>query len=347
MTVSCTSKVKKDDKDESEINKVFLENIQTTKALLSNQNKELILAGKVEYDPDKVVNYIPLISGIIEKTYFSNGDKVQKEQILLDIKSADLSSLQSDYISTESEMKIAERDLQTAESMYDDNMLSEKELLEAQAKLKQVQASRNKLYSDMSAFGINKGNGVFSIKSPMTGYIVEKKIASGSPVSSDSDPLFIIADLNSVWIIANVYASNLQAIKEGMDVEITTLSYPDEVFTGKINALSQVFDSEEKVLKARIIMPNKDLKFKPEMSVVVKLKDQSTDKLVAIPSDALIFDADHYYVVVEESENNFKIKEVILQGHNNETTYIRSGLEKNENVVVKNQLLIYSGLKGK
>lgn len=347
MIISCTSTSEKVETEQSKINESFLENIRTTKTVLSNQRKELVLTGKVEYDPDKVVVYTPLISGIIERTYFSLGDKVQKGQVLLDIRSSDLSSLQSEHIASELELKIAERELQTAQSMYDDKMLSEKELLEAQARLKQAQALLNKLNSDMSAFGRNKGNGVFSIKSPMTGYIVEKKISSGSPVSSDSDPLFIVADLNNIWITVNVYASNLQSVREGMDVEIKTLSYPDETFTGKINTLSQVFDSEEKILKARIVMSNKELKFKPEMSVVVKLKDQSKGKMVAVPSDALIFDNDRYYVVVAKSQDDFSIKEVSLQGHDNSTTYIRSGLDENEDVVVRNQLLIYSALKEK
>lgn len=345
IAASCSSNTKNNTEPAEGINKAFLQNVKTAKATLTNQNKELTLTGKVEYDPDKVVTYVPLISGVVQKTYFSLGDKVQKGQTLLDIRSSDLSSLQSEYISHQSDVALAERELQTAQSMYDDKMLSERDLLEAKGKVKQAQAALNKVKGDMSTFGANKGNGLFAIQSPMSGYIVDKKVSAGSPVSSDSEPLFIVADLNDVWITANVYAGNLQAVKEGLEVDITTLSYPGEVFTGTINALSQVFDSEEKVLKARVIMSNKDLKFKPEMSVVVKLKDQLNEKLVAIPSDALVFDADRYFVVIENSPEKFEIKEVTLQGHNRDMTYIRSGLNEGDNVVIKNQLLIYSGLK--
>jgi len=150
-----------------------------------------------------------------------------------------------------------------------------------------------------------------------------------------------------VWIVANVYAGDLQFVSEGMEVEITTLSYPDEVFSGKINTLSQVFDPEEKVLKARIFMDNKDLKFKPEMSVIVKLKNEKTIHLVSIPSAALIFDDNRYFVVVENSPNEYKIREVTLQGHHDRITYISSGLSEGEMVVVENQLLIFTGLKEK
>ena len=93
-------------------------------------------------------------------------------------------------------------------------------------------------------------------------------------------------------------------------------------------------------------MQNKDLKFKPEMSVVVKLKNETQIKCIALPSDALIFDDNKYFVVVEEAEGKFVYKEVTLQGHNNKTSYISSGVAEGENVVIRNQLLIFSGLKG-
>ncbi len=333
------------DKDSSKIKKPFLKNITTIKAALSEQEDELTLSGQVECDPDKVINYTPLVNGVADRIYFSLGDKVQKGQTMLDIRSSDLSTLQSDYVSAEAEIKIAQRELTTAQSMYSDNMLSEKELIEAQVKLQKAQSIFTKIKNDISVQGTNKGNGVFSIKSPMSGYVVKKNVSSGSTISTEQNPLFTIADLSSVWITINIYAGNLLFVKEGMEVNITTLSYPGEVFTGKINSLSQVFDPEEKVLKARIVMPNKDLKFKPEMAVVVRLKNSVHAQYVSVPSDVLIFDDDRYFVVVQENENIFKIKEVKLHGHFNKTTYIQSGLSEGETVVSRNQLLIYSDLK--
>ena len=79
--------------------------------------------------------------------------------------------------------------------------------------------------------------------------------------------------------------------------------------------------------------------------MLITLKDRSAQHSVAIPSDALIFDDNRYFVVVEETAGSFVIREVALRGHNNEISYISSGLSEGENVVIKNQLLIYSELK--
>jgi len=322
----------------------FLQNIKTTEAKLSNREEELILTGKVEFDPDKTIHYVPLISGVVDRVYFSLGDKVQKGQPLIDIRSAELSALQSEYISMETEEKIAQRALTAAQTMYDDNMLSEKELMEAQGKLRQVQATLKKIKMDMAMFGVNKDNGSFSIKAPITGHIIDKKASSGATISSDSGPLFAVSDLGNVWISANIYPGSLLFVREGMDAEITALSYPDEIFHGKINSLSQVFDPEEKVLKARIVMKNTELKLKPEMVVAIKLKTETSKPFVSIPSDALIFDKNRYFVIVMESSKQFEIREVFLDGHHGKTSYLSKGLAEGEEIVIKNQLLLYSEL---
>jgi len=341
---SCSQNVAKQTLAEEAISPSFLQNIQTTKAKLSNREDELILTGKVEFNPDKTIHYVPLISGIVDRAYFSLGDKVQKGQTLLDIRSAELSALQSEYISLETEEQTAQRGLRAAQAMYDDNMLSETELLEAKGKLRQIQATLKKIKTTMAVFGVNNGNGSFSIKSPMTGHVVHRRVSSGTTISADSEPLFSVSNLETVWISANIYASSLLFVKEGMDAEITTLSYPGEIFHGKINFLSQIFEPEEKVLKARIVMENKELKFKPEMFVAVKLKNETNKPFVSIPSNALIFDKNRYFVVAVDSAKDFLIKEVFLEGAHGETTYISQGLSEGEEIIIKNQLLIYSEL---
>lgn len=347
LLYSCSESVKADVNDkQATFDEAFYSNLKTTKAILAYPQKELVLTGKVISDPDKTISYAPLVSGLIERTYFSLGDRVKKGQVLLDIRSTELSALQAEQVALEEEYKVATRELKTAQSLYDDNLLSERELLEAQGKVNQIKASMDKIATDRMVFGENKGLGTFSIKSPMDGFIISKNVSAGSPVSAEGEPLFTIADLSTVWIIANVYASNLNFVKEGMEANITSISYPNEIFSGKINTVSQVFDPEDKTLKARIVYSNKDLKFKPEMPVVVSLKKESVEEMVSIPSDAVLFDNDAYFVVINEGEGNFSIRNIQPYDHFNNATYIAEGLKSGEEVVTKNQLLIYSELKG-
>jgi len=228
--------------------------------------------------------------------------------------------------------------LQSAESKFNDQLISETELIEARS-------TYEKLKADLSLYGENRDNGIFSIKAPISGYIIEKNGNAGSTVAAGGDALFSIADLNTVWVIANVYASNLQSVHEGQSVEITSVAYPEEIFKGKINFISQVFDPDDKALRARIVLPNPELKLKPEMSVVVKLLNESNNEMVTIPGEAVIFNNNSYFVVV--GSKDFAIRQVVPFNHLNGMTYIAEGLKPDEEVVTKNQLLIFNELKGK
>ncbi|MCD8042149.1 MAG: efflux RND transporter periplasmic adaptor subunit [Tannerellaceae bacterium] len=330
-----------------QLNRSFLTQVKTVEATESAHETEMTLTGKVVSDPDKTVSYTPLVSGVVERTYFSLGDKVKKGQTLMDIRSTELSALESDLITQETELKIAQREWKTAQSMYQDGLLSERELLEAEGQVKQAEAVLAKTKADISVFGVSKGRGTFSVIAPMDGYIITKSVSAGSTVSAENEPAFTIAGLESVWIIANVYASNLSFVREGMDAFVSALSYPGEQFPGKISSLSQVFDPEDKALKARIVMDNPQLKLKPEMSVVIRLKEEYPSKKVAVPSEAVIFDNDIYFIVVAGSDDDFSFRRVTPVGHHAGTTFLANGIQAGERVVVKNQLLIYSELKGK
>lgn len=340
-------KVKEDNGSSSSLNPAFSQKVKTTKAVSKLLEREVRLSGMVTADPDKTISYSPLIDGIVEKTYFSLGDKVKKGQVLIDLRSPELSNLQAELVSLESEIQIADRELKTAQELYANGMISERELLEARGKSLQTHAVLDKIKTDMAFFGTSKGRGTFSLTAPAGGYITYKNASAGSTVSPDNGPLFTIADLSSVWVVANVYAGELLFVKEGMEGEISSISYPGQVFRGKLNHISQVFDPDDKTLKARIILDNKDLKLKPEMSVIVKLKTEHPESYIAVPTDALIFDNNRYYLIVQDAGNNYTIRNVNLCGHNGEITYLSSGVEENEDVVVRNQLLIYSELKDK
>ncbi|MCC8173982.1 MAG: efflux RND transporter periplasmic adaptor subunit [Odoribacter sp.] len=347
LMCACSGKETKEEVNQETVYSRFAGKVKTAKSTLSSQEREATLSGKVSTDPDKTISYTPLISGRVERIYFSLGDKVTKGQVLMDLRSPELSSLEAELKVLQAELKVAEREQQTAQSLYENGMISETEWLEAQGNVLQITANLEKIKTDMAFFGTSQGNGVFALKAPSSGYIIDKNVASGNTVSADSGPLFTIANLNTVWVMVNIYASDLMSVKEGMEVELTTVSYPGQVFKGKIDNISQVFDPEDKVLKGRVIMPNTDLKLKPEMSVVVKLKDKMLTQQVCIPSDALIFDNDSYYVVVEQGKNEYAITKVTPAGHHHNFTYLASGLDESKDVVVENQLLIYSEIKGK
>ena len=305
------------------------------------------LTGNVTYNSDNVIQFTSLINGVVTNTYFSLGDYVKKGQVLAEIKSTELNGLQSENKSVESQLAVAQRQLASVKSMFEDGIASQKDLIQAESEVKVLKASLENIKSNLALYSASPEKSVFQIKAPSNGFIVAKNMSSGMQISSGSEPLFTISDLNEVWVMVNIYATDMQNIKENMDVKIKTLAYPDEVFSGKISALSQVFDAEEHVLKARIVMKNTVLKLKPGMSadIILNKSNASAESLLAVPVKAVIFDDNQNFLVVYKDDCNLEIRQVDPVTKNREVVYFDKGIQENEKIISKNQLLIYESLK--
>jgi cobalt-zinc-cadmium efflux system membrane fusion protein len=323
----------------------FKQKLVFEQPLVQQVTEGIPLTGSVETNPDKVVHFVSLVGGIISNTYFSLGDKVAKGQVLAEIRSTELSGLQAELNNLDSQIKVAEKKLQSVQSMFSDGISSQKDLLEAQSELDILKSEKRKVTSNLNLYSASAEKGVFQIKAPVSGIITAKSISAGTQISAQSDPLFTISDLSEVWVMVNVYATNLRNIQEGMTVDIKTISYPDEVFKGKIAAISQVYDDEARVLKARVVLPNAGLKLKPGMLVDVMALKQQNFEALSIPTRTIVFDDNNNFVVVYRPDGAFEIRRIEILSQNNGTCFLAQGLTENEKIVSGNQLLIYEQLK--
>ena len=162
--------------------------------------------------------------------------------------------------------------------------------------------------------------------------------------ADNSSALFTISDLKNVWVMANVYESNISDVKMGDSVNITTLSYPGKIFRGKIDKVMNVLDPSNKVMKLRIVLANPGYLLKPEMFASVVVNTTQNKKMVSIPSSALIFDHSQYYVLVYKSKSDISIRPVQVLNTVGDRSFIADGLVQGEQVVGTQALLIYQEL---
>lgn len=131
-----------------------------------------------------------------------------------------------------------------------------------------------------------------------------------------------------------------------MQVDVTTPAYPGEIFKGKINMMSKVFDADEHVLKARIVMDNRNMKLKPGMTADITIdKSKGGEELAAIPAKAAIFDNNRDYILIYKNDCTIETREISPVIKNNSWLYFDKGVNEGEKVITKNQLLIYERLK--
>jgi membrane fusion protein, heavy metal efflux system len=148
-----------------------------------------------------------------------------------------------------------------------------------------------------------------------------------------------------VWVTANIYPGDIGRVRQGMAVSISTISYPDEKFEGNIKTISQVFDEEAKVLKARIEMDNKDLRLKPGMFVDITLKDEDGGTAVRIPDRSLVFHNNKHYVVIHRDRCDVRYSEVSMVSKDNGDVFVTGDLRPGEEVLTRNQLLVFQTLQ--
>ena len=335
------------EKKEAIINDSLMKMIRIDTVQYSNDLNQLKLSGQIGFDENHISKVFSNSSGQVMDVKVSFGDRVRKGQVLSVIKSADIAGDYSDRATATADVKIAKRQLDNAKSLYESGISSEREYEEAKENYEKTVAVLGKVNSliNINGKGHTAANGLYYITSPADGYIVEKKINTGSFIRSDmADNIFTISDLKDIWVWANVYETDISKVKEGMQAEITTLAYPDKVFAGKVDKVSELLDPENKSLKVRITLPNTDLLLKPEMFASVVIKNNNESKTVAVPASSIINDNGKSFVVVYNNNNDVKIKQVNPMKTVGSTTYLGNELQPGEKVISQNQILLYNAL---
>lgn len=342
----CTDK-KQDEKPESKtycLSPDLKKEIKLTKVEVLPIQESITLTGEVESNSDKTVPYVSLVDGVVTETYFALGDFVKKGQVLATVKSTSVNEMQDDTQTLQAQLGVAKRKLSSVEAMYKDDIASQKDLQEARSEVQILESNISKTRKNMQLYSAGGSN--LQIKSPADGYVIEKNISNGMPVTTGGEQLFKISNLDKVWVMANVYATNMRHVYENQPVTVKTLAYPDEVFSGKIDVISQVFNETERVLKAKIVMDNTNMHLRPGMSADIVLPVNAKDKsAMAIPQKALIFDNNQSYVVVYKKDCDLEIRPVTEVASNSQYIYVEGNLKPGENVITSNGLLIYENLK--
>lgn len=207
--------------------------------------------------------------------------------------------------------------------------------------------AESQLMKSTEVLQINGGNtnGEFVVKAPISGFVVEKLINNNMAIRPDNtNNLFTISDLKDVWVIANVYESNISQVHLGNDVNVTTLSYPERIFHGKVDKILNVLDPTNKVMKVRIVLSNPDYALKPGMFASVTVINKTDNEALCIPSNALIFENSQYFVLLYKSQSEVIITRVELISTDGDKSYISGGVQVGNKIIGTNAVLIYGAL---
>lgn len=322
----------------------MLQQMDFAKATTQPVQSSLKLFGKITADNNRQAQVFPLVGGTVTKVAVELGDYVRQGQVLSVIRSGEVAGFDRERMDAISDVALAEKNLQVARELYEGKLNTERDVAAAERELEKARAEKKRTNEMFQVYRISGGSN-YNVTAPISGFIINKNINQNVQLRSDNtEPLFSIAQIDEVWVLANVNESDIGKIHVGVTAEINTIAYPDKTFVGKVDKIFNVLDPETKAMKVRIRIPNADLLLKPEMSATVHIQYQEPQTLVAIPSAAVIFDKSRNWVMVYHSRTNIQTRPVEVYSQSGNITYLQSGLQPGETIVTKSQLLVYDAL---
>lgn len=299
-------------------NAMALANIQTSVVGQRQQgDNSLKLSGKIMTNEESNAVQVTYFGGRIEKLYVnSTGERVGAGQRLATIYSPELVA--------------AQQELLTAMS-----------LKESQPEL--YKAVRNKLklwkLSEKQINAIEKAGKVienFPVYATVSGTVTHKMVEEGDYLKQ-GQPLYKIANFNTVWAEFDAYENQIALLKEGQTIKVTTNAYRNEVFDAKISFIDPLLNSATRTIVVRAVLNNKNDKFKPGMFVEGKVEGiQSNSKsTVTVPATAVMWTGKRsvVYIKTKPDESVFEMREVLLGNTNGDNYTILEGLENGDEVV--------------
>ncbi|MBC6989133.1 MULTISPECIES: efflux RND transporter periplasmic adaptor subunit [Hymenobacter] len=305
---------------------------------------ELTLSGQIATDGDKTVKVYPLVGGVVEQLSVELGDHVNKGQVLAVIKSGEIADLQNQSSAAGTDLDIARKNLQVAEDQFAAGLASERDVTLARKELQKAQGNVGKSRKQLSVYGVS-ADGTYELRAPISGFITEKNVTDHMQFNADNvGNLFTVSNLDDVWIMANVFESDISKVKEGYKADVTTLSYPDKHFNGRIDKVFNVLDPESKVMKVRVRLDNPGYMLKPEMYAQIKVENTENQKMLAVPAKSVVFDKDRNFVMVFKDRSHIETREVKVLKTVGDLSYVSSGLHDGDKIIAQNQLLVYDEL---
>jgi cobalt-zinc-cadmium efflux system membrane fusion protein len=327
-----------------ELNQIQMKQITIDTVKIQEETTDLVLSGKVSFDKDYLSPVYSLVSGNVIKVNVSQGDYVTKGQTLAILKSGDVSNYEGQHAIAEGQLKTAKRNLDIARELYSTKVYSEKDVMQAQNDYNSAVANLKTVETYLKTYKVSSTdtNAFYSITSPIDGYVVSKSINEGMNIRPDNtNPLFTISFLKTVWVLANVYENDIPQVVEGDSADITTVAYPDKKLKGTISKIANMLDSSASTMQARIVLDNSKGLLKSGMFATVNVHIDKHKKAIAVPKEALVFYDNDYYVMVSKGNNKFEKRMISIEGTNESIAYVTKGLQPNEVVVCKNSLYVY------
>lgn len=327
--------------------------------------------GRIALNEDDNVPVTSPYSGRVTKVLVRAGDEVKAGDVLLTMEAADMLQAQNDYQAAlntiakttallKLDMTIAARQqelFQAKAVALKDYQSAQNDVIGAQSDLKTAQASleavktRLRLLgkSDAEIAAFEKGGTMSAetqIRAPISGTIVQRKVGIGQYLSASSDPVFVIGDLSTVWLVANVRESEIPKVRLGQEVEARVAGFGARIFTSKVDYMAASLDPSTRRLSVRSEIDNPDRLLKPEMFASFTIFTGPGQAGPAVPSAAIVYEGRRAQVWVARPDGSIEARAVTLGLASKGLVQVVEGLKAGEEIVTRGAVFMDRAVSG-
>ena len=297
---------------------------------------QLFVTGSVFPDISRTVPVISLASGRIVDIRARLGDAVKKGQLLLRIRSDDISGGFDAYRKAVSDELLARKQLDRAKQLYEHGAIALGDLEVAQDAEDDAKTTLDTSTEHLRLLGSDPDDpkGIVDIHAPVSGVITDQEVAIGAAVQAYSTPNpFTISDLTTVWIVCDVYESDMANVRVGQPADIKLNAYPDKVLKGTISNIGSILDPNIRTTKVRIEVANPGEMMRPGMFATATLFGKEKRTYAAVPASAIVHLHDRDWVFIPLQEKFKRVEVVSGEQLPDQMQEVLSGLQPGEQIV--------------
>ena len=316
------------------VEKVQKLGVKTERAALRMLDKTVRAVGRVEVNEQHIHNIAPKFEGWIEKLHVkTTGEPVKKGQALFDVYSPELVSAQREYaIAVQGVAALKDADSDTRQSMQ---QLAEASLL----RLKNWDISEQQV-KDLAKSGTARRSLTFNaFHAPVNGIVLEKKALEGMRFMP-GEVLYQIADLSSVWVIADVFEQDIGLVQIGSKAQVKLNAYPDKPFEGVVSLVYPTLNAATHTVPVRMEIANLKGLLKPAMFANVEIPVAGKGEVLTVPASAVIDSGTRQIVLLQLAPGRFEPRVVKLGSRSENYVEVLEGITAGEQVVISANFLI-------
>jgi cobalt-zinc-cadmium efflux system membrane fusion protein len=299
---------------------------------------ELVVTGTVAPDVSRNVPVVSLASGRVTAIHARLGDTVQKGQLLLTVRSDDVSGGYSNYRMAVADEILARTQYERSKDLYDHGAIALNDLQVAQDAEDKAKIAVDTLAEHLRLLGNDPDKPAFMVDifAPVSGVITDQEVTNAAAIQAFNTPSpFTISDLSYVWVICDVYENDMASVRLGDTADIILNAYPDRKFKGTVSNIGSILDPNIRTAKVRIEVQNPG-NMRMGMFVRATFRGQNTEMHTIVPASAILHMHDRDFVYVPAPGNKFRRVEVVggdLLQDNVNLQEVKSGLQPGQQVV--------------